>query len=136
MTIWNTLLAISIGIAIAAAMLAGKALRKCDMNERKTSTLVKKHADISEEVEYCKQHIGNLARCHDTVKTVHFFWGADSAYPPAYTHYDEKAETLAAGNVTLEELAKLVLDGTPIIRDVPTKTKYGVHKGDDDGKEE
>ena len=74
--------------------------------------------------EYDILQIKGLTNCHKMTSL-----GYESLrIPPTYEHLPSKADTESIFGVTLEELANLILDGTPIKRDVPESKEYGVYK--------
>lgn len=87
--------------------------------------------EMCDKVNKQQNTINGLVDCHNTSITLEHddktFFGYDII--EKYSHKEVMTSTDSVKDITLYELAKLVIDGTPIVRDVVVKKEYG--KGED-----
>jgi len=73
-------------------------------------SLEKELKEFKDSTKELSKQIDRLINCHESeTKTSDYGWRYK-----AYFHKTESAKTERAGDVTLDDLAKLVIDGTPI----------------------
>ena len=109
---------ISIIISIISLALSIEGIKACKESDDDIATVVN-------QSKLDRRVLEGLRQCHEkNTPECCWSWGEYTIY----RHIENKACTSTTNDVTLEELAKLVLDGTPIKRDVPEPKEYGMHK--------
>lgn len=101
------------------------------ISKKKWNRMCNKVADLKYLVNQLDVTVEKLSKAHDEVNGETLFsynmkTGIRYRQDSSYTHKVPTTSTNLIPNVTLEELAKLVIDGTPIERDekLDVKMKY------------
>ena len=113
MTIAILISSIAIAISITSLAISIQTRKRCGEIEKVLH-------DVDNERKIDRKYINGLTSCHEAAA---WSWG-----DYRYSHSTAKAQTETANGVTFEELAKLVLDGTPIRREVPETRFYNIRK--------